>query len=77
MKRATITIPDDLASAVEDVQALEIPPALAAVIHTSLREFLAVRGHFHSRTTLRIQSAKQGSGRHDVSQSHDAYLAGR
>jgi hypothetical protein len=78
MKRATITIPEDLAAAVEgDVQAQETPPALTAVVQTALRQFLTGRGYLRSGTPLRISPAARGSGRRDVSQAHDRYLAGK
>lgn len=46
MRRATITIPDDLERAIEKYRRdLEVPPALAAVVQTALREYLAERGY--------------------------------
>ena len=76
MKRATVTIPDDLAEAVESyVHAQEARPALTAVIQAALRQYLADRGYLRARRPLRITPAKHGSGRRDVSQAHDRYLA--
>ena len=76
MKRATITIPEDLAAAVEGyVQAQETPPPLTAVVQTALRQFLTGRGYLRSGATLRVSPARRGSGRRDVSQAHDHYLA--
>jgi len=47
MTRATVTIPDDLAKAVDSyVQAQEAPPPLTAVVQAALREYLAERGFF-------------------------------
>jgi hypothetical protein len=47
MKRATITIPDELEQAIETYRRdLEIPPALAAIVQTALREYLTERGYF-------------------------------
>ena len=41
MKRATVTLPDDLAEAVEMyTQAQDVPPALTAVVQAALREYL-------------------------------------
>jgi hypothetical protein len=38
MKRATITIPDELERAIEKYRGdLEIPPALVAIVQTALR----------------------------------------
>jgi hypothetical protein len=46
MKRATITITDDLEQAIERYrQDLEIPLELDAVVQRALREYLTVRGH--------------------------------
>lgn len=78
MKRATITIPDDLAAAVDRyVQAQEAPPALTAVVQTALRAYLTERGYLRAPGPLRITPAPRGSGRRDVSQAHDRYLAAR
>ncbi len=77
MKRATMTIPDDLAEAMEQyVQAQEVPPALTTVVQVALREYLRERGFLHEYRPLKITPAKKGSGRSDVSQNHDLYLAG-
>ena len=46
MRRTTITIPDELERAIEKYRRdLEVPPALAAVVQTALREYLAERGY--------------------------------
>jgi hypothetical protein len=76
MKRATMTLPDDLAQAVEAyVQAQEAPPALTAVVQAALREYLRERGFLRTRQPLKI-TPKGNSGRSDVSENHDAYLTG-
>ena len=73
-----MTIPDDLAKAVESyVRAQEAPPALTAVVQAALRQFLTERGYLGASGPLRITPAKHGSGRRDVSEEHDRYLAGR
>jgi hypothetical protein len=79
MKRATVTIPDDLEKAVDSyVRAQEAPPPLTAVVQAALREYLAERGFLQGPARpLRITPARQGSGRHDVSEAHDRYLAKR
>jgi metal-responsive CopG/Arc/MetJ family transcriptional regulator len=77
MKRATMTLPDDLAEAVENyLQAQEAPPALTTVVQAALREYLGERGFLRKRRSLKIRPAKQGSGRSDISENHDLYLAG-
>jgi hypothetical protein len=76
MKRATMTLPDDLAKAVDDyIQAQEAPPALTTVMQVALRAYLGKRGFLREHRALRIRP-KGNSGRGDVSQNHDAYLTG-
>jgi hypothetical protein len=77
MKRATMTLPDDLAEAVENYQqAQEAPPTLTTVVQAALRQYLGERGFLRARRSLQITPAKKGSGHRDVSQEHDRYLAG-
>jgi metal-responsive CopG/Arc/MetJ family transcriptional regulator len=76
MKRATVTLPDDLAEAVESYrQSQEAPPSLTTVVQTALRDYLRQRGFLTSRRPLRITPVGR-SGRSDISREHDAYLAG-
>ncbi len=76
MKRATMTLPDDLAKAVDDyVKAQEAPPALTAVMQAALREYLRERGYLRQYRPLKI-TPKGNSGRGDVSENHDLYLTG-
>jgi hypothetical protein len=78
MKRATVTIPDDLADAVENyARDQEARPALTVVVQSALRQFLTQRGYLGRRSPLRITPAKRGSGLTDVSQEHDRYFAER
>jgi Arc/MetJ-type ribon-helix-helix transcriptional regulator len=78
MRRATITIPDDLTRAVESyIDAQDAPPSLTAVVQAALRRYLTEQGYLRTRKTLRIDPAERGSGRSDISKSHDAYLADR
>ena len=76
MKRATITLPDDLAKAVEEyLQAQDAPPALTTVVQASLREYLRERGFLREYRALKITPVGR-SGRTDVSVNHDLYLTG-
>ncbi len=76
MKRATMTLPDDLADAVENYQqAQEAPPSLTTVVQAALREYLRERGFLRQYRPLKIEPVGR-SGRRDVSEEHDAYLAG-
>lgn len=71
-----MTFPDDLAEAMEKyVQAQEAPPALTTVVQAALREYLSQRGYLRPYRPLRITPAARGSGRRDVSENHDRYLA--
>ena len=76
MKRATMTLPDDLADAVENYQqAQEAAPSLTTVMQAALREYLRERGFLRQYRPLKIEPVGR-SGRKDVSEEHDAYLAG-
>jgi len=76
MKRATMTLPDDLAKAVDDyVRAQEAPPALTTVMQAALREYLRQRGFLREYRPLKITPVGR-SGRSDVSVNHDLYLTG-
>jgi metal-responsive CopG/Arc/MetJ family transcriptional regulator len=78
MKRATVTIPDELADAVEKyVRDQDAPPPLTAVVQAALRQYLSQRGYLRTRGPLRITPARRGSGLRDVSKEHDRYLAER
>jgi metal-responsive CopG/Arc/MetJ family transcriptional regulator len=80
MKRATVTIPDDLERELEAYrQRQDAPPTITAVMQAALREYLRdqalkSRGYRPARGPLRITPA-EGSARVDVSINHDRYLA--
>jgi hypothetical protein len=77
MKRATVTMPDDLEKAVDNyVQSQEAPPPLTAMVQATLHEYLEHRGYLRrTGRFLRITPASKGSGRSDVSRAHDRYFA--
>ncbi len=76
MKRATMTLPDDLAEAVDRyLKAQEAPPALTTVVQAALREYLRERGFLRQYRPLQITPAARGSGLSDVSVNHDRYFA--
>jgi hypothetical protein len=83
VKRATVTIPDDLAAAVQGyVQSQKTPPPLTTVIRTALRQYVTGQdstGSISSRSgaPLQIRTARRGSGLRDVSQEPDRELAGK
>jgi metal-responsive CopG/Arc/MetJ family transcriptional regulator len=76
MRRATITIPDDLAKAVDKyIAEQEATPTLTAVVQAALRRYLEQRGVLQKPRPFRITPAKKGSGVHDLSINHDKYFA--
>jgi len=76
MKRATITLPDDIEQALEQFVAEQaVPVKLTAVVQSAVREYLGERGYLPSPAVLRIRPARRGSGKNDVSVSHDQYLS--
>lgn len=49
MKRATVTIPDELEGSLESYRSdLELSPSLAAVMQAALKEYLSQRGYSSS-----------------------------
>jgi hypothetical protein len=78
MRRATITLDREIEQALDSyVRDQEAAPALTAVVQAALRSFLAERGYLPARRTLKITPARRGSGKRDISEAHDKYLAGR
>ena len=76
MKRATISINDELETALDAyVSRQEVPPSLTSVVQAALSEYLARRGAAAPASPLRITPAKKGSGKSDVSRRHDQYFA--
>lgn len=77
MKRATITLPDELEAAVQAYrQAQDAPLPLTAVTQAALREYLERRGFTAAAPgrPFRITPAVEGSGERDVSDEHDRYF---
>jgi hypothetical protein len=78
MRRATITISDELESSLDAyIKRQEAAPPLTAVVNNALREYLAHRGFHTVKRRLRVTPAKKGSGVRDVSVHHDRFLAER
>ncbi|CAN5594495.1 MAG: hypothetical protein ACR2N0_12950 [Rubrobacteraceae bacterium] len=81
MKRATITIPDELEARLDEyVRRQEVPPALTAVVQAALREFLEKRDRFGGEREFRPfritpVAEKDDKGERDVSINHDEYFA--
>ena len=74
MKRATITLTDDLDAALDAyARDQDVSPALTAVVQTALRGYLMERGYL-ATGPLRITPADSGSGAADVSINHDRYF---
>lgn len=78
MRRATITIDDDLEAMLDSyLRRQEVSPALTSVVQAALREYLLHRGFASEPKRLRITPAKRGSESRDASVHHDRYLAGK
>ena len=77
MKRATITIPGDIAPALAAYLADQRPtPPLTAVVHDALEGFLAARGYMPGTPRrLKLTPARRGSGSRTTSIEHDDVLA--
>ena len=78
MRRATITLPDELEIALEAyLNSQDVPLPLTAVAQAALREYLARRGFVSSSVdrTFRITPAERGSGVRDVSSEHDRHFS--
>ena len=76
MRRATVTITDDLEVSLDAYnRQQDVSPALTAVLQAALREYLARRGFRANPKALRITPAKKGSGTRQVGVRHDRYLA--
>lgn len=78
MKRATITLPDDLEEVLEAYQrSQDVPVPLTAVTQAALREYLAKRGFLApaAKRSFGITPAGKGSGANDVSSKHDRYFS--
>ena len=76
MRRATVTIPDDLEVALDRyLQDQDLALQQTAVIQAAVRAYLQERGYLAPASPLRIHAAKRGSGQPDASTEHDRYLA--
>ncbi len=78
MKRATITLPEELEEALEAYRgAQDVPPALTAIIQAALKEYLERRGFLSDRPfrPFGITPAEEDSGTSDASTNHDKYFA--
>lgn len=81
MKRATITIPDDLERELDAfLQSQDAVPSLTAVLQAALRRYLEerrleAREFRAARGPLRVPVAPRGSGGDDGSSEHDRHLA--
>jgi hypothetical protein len=78
MKRATITLPDELEEALAAYRrSQDLPIPLTALTQAALREYLEKRGFLPptSGRSFGITPSGCGSGSRDVSSEHDRYLA--
>jgi metal-responsive CopG/Arc/MetJ family transcriptional regulator len=81
VRRATITLPDDLEAELESyLAAQDAAPSLTGLVEAALRRYLQekrleVRQYQPAAGPLRITPARRGSGGADASLAHDRYLA--
>jgi hypothetical protein len=76
MRRATITLTDELERAVDAyIQAQPAPPTLTAVVQAALRDFLAAQSPSARSKRLQVTPAESGSGNTNTSRDHDRVLA--
>lgn len=81
MRRATITIPDDLERELQNwLDTQPAPPSLAKILQAALRGFLAEKKlealeYRPASGPLSVGVAARGSGHRDASVEHDAHLA--
>lgn len=86
MKRATITLPDELNGRLNAyLEAQPVPPSLTKIMQTALEQFLqqqerqrelTQRGYKPpSKWPVTFPVDEQGSGKADISINHDAYFA--
>lgn len=76
MRRATITLPDDLDQAIEAfMKDQPVAATLTAVAQAALREYLIQRGYLPSGKTFWLTPAEHGSGDSTVSLDHDRVFA--
>jgi hypothetical protein len=81
MKRATITIPDDLETELGSYMARQdAPPPLTSIVEAALRRFLEEKRleawqYQPPRRPALITPAPKGSGEEDIAREHDRHLA--
>ncbi len=80
MRRATITIPDDLEHELNKFMTTQdTPPSLTNIMQSALRHYLdqrkwSQRNYRAAKQPLVIPAADKGSGKNDISAEHDKYL---
>lgn len=81
MRRATITLPDDLEAELDSyLETQDAAPSLTGLVVVALRRYLEdkrleTRQYQPPAGPLRITPAERGSGAADTSLDHDRYLA--
>ena len=85
MKRATVTLPDDLKIRLDTYLAAQpVTPSFSKVVQTALERFLEEqtmqqelekRGYEPPRWPVTFPVDEKGSGKRDISVNHDKYLA--
>lgn len=77
MERTLLSLPDDLAEALDRFGREQDPPRdPSEIVQTAVRVYLDEHGYPDSVRFLTISPAEEGSGVTDVSLHHDRYFAG-
>jgi hypothetical protein len=76
MRRATVTLTDELDAALNEyIRSLDAAPSLTAITQAALREFLAQRGYLRTQRTFWLTPAEHGSGDPHASRDHNRSVA--
>jgi hypothetical protein len=76
MRRATVTLTDELERAVDAyIESQPAPPTLTAVVQAALRDFLAAQSPGARGKRFSLTPAEAGSGDRHTSRDHDRVLA--
>lgn len=76
MRRATITLTDEIEDALEAYrEAQDVQLSTTAITQAALREFLTQRGFLRTRRTFWLTPAEHGSGDSHASRDHDRVIA--
>jgi metal-responsive CopG/Arc/MetJ family transcriptional regulator len=76
MRRINISLSNELFKALQKYLQQHPRMSVMSVVEVALRQYLGEKRSRQARRTLKVTPSRRGSGRSDVSQKHDRYLAG-